>query len=79
MKNGMRKIHPGEILREEFLRPYNVSAETLAHFLNIDLDVVDAILNEKQGLDAGIAQGLSVAFRTSLEFWLNLQKSYEAK
>jgi addiction module HigA family antidote len=49
-RNGLRPIHPGEILREDFLKPLVMSAHTLANALHITLARIDAIVNEDRGI-----------------------------
>jgi antitoxin HigA-1 len=78
-KNGMRPIHPGEILREEFLVPLDMSANALALKLDIPTNRITEILNERRSVTADTALRLSRAFGTTAEFWMNLQQSYELK
>ena len=79
MQNAMRPIHPGEILREEYLLPLGMSASMLAKGLHVPANRINGIVNEKRGITADTALRLSRYFRTSAEFWLNLQKIYELR
>jgi addiction module HigA family antidote len=70
-------IHPGEILREEFVRPYRLSANKLAAALGVPANRVTQIINGERDVTADTALRLARAFKTSAEFWMNLQKLYE--
>lgn len=78
-KNGMRPIHPGEVLREEFLLPMDMSANRLAQAIGVPANRISAIVAEERGMTADTALRLAAAFGTSPEFWLNLQQSYELR
>jgi addiction module HigA family antidote len=77
--NGMRPIHPGEILREEYLEPLGMSANALAGALNLTAARVNEIVREKRGITPDTALRLSRYFSTTAEFWLNLQMMYELR
>ena len=70
-------IHPGEILREEFLAPLGMSSRELALALRVPATRMNDIVNEKRGITADTALRLSRYFRTSSKFWMNLQASWE--
>ena len=70
-------IHPGKILRREFLEPMGISPYRLAKDLNVPLTRVSAILAGQRAITAETALRLSRYFRTSKAFWLNLQSAYE--
>jgi len=70
-------IHPGEVLREEFLAPLGMSAHELALALRVPATRINDIVNEKRGITADTALRLSRYFGTTAKFWLNLQASYE--
>ena len=70
-------IHPGEILREEFLVPFGLSINELARQLSIPVTRVSEIVNERRGITADTALRLSRYFGTTPEFWINLQTAYE--
>ena len=77
-KNGMRPVHPGEILSEE-LETLGLSANALAKALDVSLDRVTAILNGQQSVTADIALRLARYFGMTPQVWLNLQKTYELR
>lgn len=79
MKNKMRPIHPGEILREEFLVPLAMSANRLAQVLAVPTNRITEIVGERRAITAETALRLSRAFDTTPEFWLNLQQAYELR
>ncbi|HQP35966.1 MAG TPA: HigA family addiction module antitoxin [Polyangiaceae bacterium] len=79
MKNKMRAIHPGEVLREEFLEPLGMSANQLAQALAVPANRVSEIVAERRALTADTALRLARAFGTTPEFWLNLQQAYELR
>jgi addiction module HigA family antidote len=70
-------IHPGEILREEFLKPMDISAYELAKRLHVPAPRVNDIVLERRGISADTAVRLSRFFGTTEQFWLNLQAAYE--
>jgi len=78
-RNGNRlpPIHPGEILREEFLKPLGLSAHELAVALCVPATRINEIAKERRGISAATALRLSRYFGTTPKFWLNLQASYE--
>jgi addiction module HigA family antidote len=70
-------IHPGEILKEEFLVPHGLSANRLATALRIPANRITAIVNGTRGITGDTAILLGHAFGTTPEFWINLQARYE--
>ncbi|QQS42909.1 MAG: HigA family addiction module antidote protein [Acidobacteriota bacterium] len=70
-------IHPGEILLEEYMKPLGLSANALSNRLGVTAARVNEIVNGKRGITADTALRLARFFRTTPEFWLNLQKNYE--
>lgn len=77
--NGMRPVHPGEILREEYLEPLGMSANALANALHLTAARVNDIVRERRGVSPDTALRLSQYFGTSPEFWMNLQMMYELR
>ena len=77
--NKMRPIHPGEILREEFLVPAGMTANALAKALRVDAPRINDIVRERRGISTDTALRLATFLRTSAEFWLNLQSAYDLK
>jgi addiction module HigA family antidote len=78
-KNGMRPIHPGEVLREEYLAVLGMSSNALATALGVPANRVSAIVAGKRAVTATTALLLARAFGTSPEFWLNLQQAYDLR
>ena len=78
MKNDMRPIHPGEILREEIAK-MEFSANRLAVALKVPANRITGILNEARSISADTALRLSRFFGNSPEFWLNLQVAYDLR
>ena len=79
IKNGMRPIHPGEILQEEFLVPLGMTATALARALHMTPARVSAIVRQKRGISAETALRLSRYFGGDAQSWLNLQQAYDLK
>jgi addiction module HigA family antidote len=79
MKNRMRPIHPGEVLREEFLKPLRMSANALAHALHVPPNRISAIIAGRRGVTADTALRLARAFGTGPQVWLNLQQTYDLR
>ena len=78
-ENLMPAIHPGAILREEFMQPMRLSANALAHKLQVTAARINEIAREKRGISADSAWRLAQAFGTTAQFWLNLQNDYDLK
>lgn len=78
-KNGMRPIHPGEVLREDFLRPLGMSANALAKALNVAAPRVNDIVRERRGVSADTAMRLARYFGGDARSWLNLQTAYDLR
>ncbi len=70
-------IHPGEILREEFLNPLGMSANKLAQSIKVPAGRITQILNGQRAITADTALRLSRFFGTTPELWINLQSHYE--
>ncbi len=70
-------IHPGEVLREEFLVPLGLSQYRLAKDLNVPVPRINAIVNEKRAITADTALRLARYFGTTDRFWMNLQVRYD--
>ena len=70
-------MHPGEILREEFVIPNGLTANALALALRVPATRVSEILRERRSITAETAYRLAIYFGTSVELWTNLQTSYE--
>jgi addiction module HigA family antidote len=70
-------VHPGEILREEFLKPMGMSAYEVAKRIHVPAPRINDIILERRGISADTAVRLSRLFGTTEQFWLNLQDAYE--
>ena len=70
-------IHPGEILREEYMKPLGLSINKLARDLYVPVTRISEILNERRGITADTALRLGRYFDTTADFWMNLQKQFE--
>jgi len=70
------KVHPGEILAEEFLKPMNISGYRLAKELGVNCQTVNDIILRKRGISADMALRLGRFLGTTSEFWMNLQSTY---
>jgi antitoxin HigA-1 len=77
--NKMRPIHPGEILREEFLVPLGMSSHALALELKVPAPRINDIVRERRSITPDTALRLARYFGTTPQFWLNLQTSYDLK
>jgi antitoxin HigA-1 len=71
------RVHPGEILREEFLKPMGMSSYELAKRLHVPVPRVNDLVLERRGISADTAVRLSRFFGTTEQFWMNLQSAYE--
>jgi addiction module HigA family antidote len=78
-KNGMRPVHPGEVLREEYLRPLRLSVNALANALHLTPSRVNDIVLERRGVTADTAVRLARYFGSTPQFWLNLQAMYDLR
>ncbi len=79
LTNNMRPIHPGEILREEFLAPTEMSVSALAMALRVPAPRINDIVREKRAITPDTALRLARYYSTTPEFWLNLQIAYELR
>jgi hypothetical protein len=77
--NKLSPIHPGEILREEFLEPRGLSQNALARALNVPPRRINEIILEKRGISADTALRLARYFGTSAEMWTGLQSDYDLR
>ena len=78
-KNGMRPVHPGEILREEFLKPAGLTANALARALKVPTPRVNDIVRKRRGVSADTALRLARYFGGDARSWLNLQTAYDLR
>jgi antitoxin HigA-1 len=73
----MAPVHPGEVLREDFMKPLGLSVNKLALELHVPATRVGETVHERRGITAETALRLARYFHTHAEFWLNLQNFYE--
>lgn len=76
-KDRLVALHPGEMLREEFMVPLGLSANALALALRVPATRISEIVNERRGITADTALRLGRYFRMTPEFWMNLQSHYD--
>ncbi|MEI3853591.1 MULTISPECIES: HigA family addiction module antitoxin [unclassified Ensifer] len=79
MTHLLPPVHPGEILREEYLLSLNISAAALATKLNLPSTCIEGIAAEQAPITTDIALCLAKYFRTTPEFWMNMQASFNLK
>jgi addiction module HigA family antidote len=72
-------IHPGEILREEFMKPRELSQNALARALNVPPRRINEIVMEKRSITADTALRLARFFGTTAELWTGLQADYDLR
>lgn len=79
MKNQMRPIHPGEIIKEEFLLPLKMSVNALAVALRVPSPRINDVVRGKRAITPDTALRLSRYFGTTAMFWINLQADHDLK
>ena len=80
MKNSgklMAPVHPGEILREDFMKPLKLTVNKLALDLHVPATRIAEIVHERRRITADTSLRLARYFKTNAEFWLNLQNFYD--
>jgi antitoxin HigA-1 len=77
MPSKLKPVHPGEILREEFMRPLGLSVNRLALELRVPVTRMAEIVHQRRAVTSDTALRLARLFRTTPEFWLNLQTRYD--
>ena len=77
MGKKLKPVHPGEILREEFMKPLHLSMNRMALDLRVPVTRIADIVNERRGITADTALRFARYFRSSPTFWMNLQSRYE--
>jgi antitoxin HigA-1 len=78
-KNRMRPVHPGEILREDYLVPLGMNASALAKALSVPTTRINDIVRERRGINADTAMRLARYFGGDARSWLNLQTAYDLR
>ena len=79
VKNGMRPVHPGEVLREDYLVPLALTERALAKALNVPAQRINDIVRERRGVSADTAMRLARYFGGDARSWLNLQAAYDLR
>jgi addiction module HigA family antidote len=79
LKNVMRPAHPGEVLREDYLKPMGLIADALARQLQVPASCINDIVLERRGITADTALRLSHFFGGDAQSWLNLQTAYDLR
>jgi antitoxin HigA-1 len=79
LKPKLNPMHPGEVLREEFLVPLEMSAGTLAKVCGLPRTRIERITSEQTGITADTALRLAKALGTTAQLWLNLQTDYDVQ
>ncbi len=77
MSKKLKPIHPGEILREEYMIPLGLSSNALARALNVTPARINEIVRERRRISADTALRLARNFKTDVQSWLNLQANYD--
>jgi addiction module HigA family antidote len=78
-KNGMRAVHPGEVLQEDYLKPLGLSVNALAKALGVPTSRMNDIVKEHRGVSADTALRLERYFGSDAQGWLNMQTAYDLK
>lgn len=78
-KNGMRPIHPGEILLEDYIKPMGTSVRALSQALHVPYSRLREIVDGNRGVSADTALRLERYFGSEAQGWLNLQATYELR
>jgi addiction module HigA family antidote len=79
MAKKLKPVHPGEVLREEFLVPLKMSAGALAKTCGLPRTRIERIASEQTGITADTALRLAKALGTTAQLWLNLQNDYDVQ
>lgn len=77
MPKKLKPVHPGEILREEFMAPLGLSMNRMAMDLRVPVTRIADIVNQRRGITADTALRFARYFRNSAAFWMNLQTRYD--
>ena len=78
-KNGMRPIHPGEVLLEDYIKPMGISVRALSLALHVPYSRLREIVDGKRGISADTALRLERYFGSEAQGWLNLQAAYDLR
>jgi addiction module antidote protein, HigA family len=72
-----KRTHPGELIREEYMKPLKLTVTSLATSLGVSRKTLSTIINERAGVTPDMALRLSRAFSTTPDLWLNMQRGYD--
>ena len=78
-KNGMRPVHPGEVLLEDYIKPMGISVRALSLALHVPYSRLREIVDGKRGVSADTALRLERYFGSEAQGWLNLQAAYDLR
>jgi len=76
-KREIPPIHPGEMLLEEFIKPYKITPKKLAQNINVAEGYIQELIQGKRNITPSLAYRLALYFSTSPDFWMNLQQHYD--
>lgn len=79
LKNGMRPVHPGEVLLEDYIKPLGLSVNALSEALDVPYSLLREVVEGKRGVTADTALRLVRYFGGEAQFWLNLQSAYDLR
>ena len=79
LKSGMRPVHPGEVLLEDFLKPLGMSANALAKALRVPAPRINDVVRGRRGVSADTAMRLARYFGGDARSWLNLQTAHDLR
>ncbi len=77
MARVVRRMHPGQVLREEYMEPMRLNVEALAHALGITASQILPVIDDLEPMTSDLALRLARCFRTSPQFWLGLQTAHD--
>ncbi len=77
MAARLAPVHPGEVLREEFMKPHNLNPHRLSLVLRVSAPAIYELVGEERAVSTDMALRLARCFDTTPEFWLNLQTRYD--
>jgi addiction module HigA family antidote len=78
-RNGTRPVHPGEVLREDYLKPPRMSTNALAKALSVPAPRINDVVRERRGVSADAAMRLARYFGGDARSWLNLRSAYDLR
>ena len=78
-KNGMRPVHPGEVLLEDYIKPMGISVNALAKALHVPYSRLREVVDGNRGISADTALRLERYFGSEAQGWLNLQSAYDLR